>query len=130
MRNVLLALGVATAAVGLHLVCSVVLPVPDWAWHDQSGVWQARAFLEAGTMLALGWWWPVPAGLLGGAALAQVISSLIFGSVPNYFVYDFGVDTTHAFNAPDVLLFVGVAAAALTLVWEVGRRVARRDVKA
>lgn len=86
----------------------------------QGGTWEARAILDGLLVLAVfGWWAPVPAGVLAGAAFAQSLSHLVYGSVPNYFLHD-TMGGTVAFNLPDVLLFAGVALACLSIAYRVG----------
>lgn len=114
------AFAVAAWVVAAHLALAELLLVPDWAWHYQGGVWEARAVADGLIVLAaVGWWAPLPAGILAGAAFAQTLSHAVYGSVPNYFLRDMPGGTL-AFNLPDVLLFVGVALTMLAIAYRVG----------
>lgn len=96
----------------LHLALGATLTTPGWAWHPRT-TWILLAFTAA----TLGAYRlrPNPGLLLIAAGgLANAVSGVVFGAVPNYFV----VGGYVAFNAADVVIVTGFVGVTL---WAVRR---------
>jgi hypothetical protein len=103
---------VAAAVVAAHLVLAEMLVTPEWAWHERAPASVLAPTVGLGVLMWRGWMWPVPFGLLIGAAAANAGSALVYGAVPNYFV-SFRGEGWVAYNLPDVCLVVGGTLAVL-----------------